>query len=98
VEFQTISQFTLGPRGSHENLHLVERFTRVEQDTLRREILIDDPTTWTRPWTVQVELGKDNEQQNRIFESACHEGNFGLTGVLTGARAKEKAAGAAQKK
>ena len=92
VEFQTISQRTLGPRGSHENLHLVERFTRVDANTLRREILIDDPTTWTRTWTVLIELGKHNEEQNRIFESACHEGNFGLTGVLTEARAQEKKA------
>ena len=98
VEFQTISQFTLGPRGSHENLHLVERFTRVDANTLQREILIDDPTTWTRTWTVLIELGKHNEEQNLIFESACHEGNFGLTGVLTGARAQEKAAEEALKK
>ena len=98
VSFQTISQFNLGPRGSHENLHLVERFTRVDANTLQREILIDDPTTWTKTWTVLIELGKHNEEQNLIFESACHEGNFGLTGMLTGARAQEKAAKEAQKK
>ena len=92
VEFQTISQFTLGPRGSHENLHLVERFTRTGTDTLTREIKIEDPTTWTRPWTVQIELGRNDDTLNRIFESPCHEGNTGLVGILAGARAQEKKA------
>lgn len=79
-------------RGSRENLHLIERYTRVDANTLRREITIDDPTTWTRPWTVVIELGKGDDKQNRIFELACHEGNFGMTGILSGARAQEKAA------
>jgi hypothetical protein len=79
-------------RGSRENLHLTERFTRVDANTLRREITIEDPTVWTRPWTVMIELGKGDDRQNLIFESACHEGNFGLIGILAGARSEERAA------
>lgn len=97
VEFETNGQRTLGPRGSHENLHLVERFTRVDANTLRREVTSEDPTTWTRPWTVTIELTRNEDKYNRIFESTCHEGNYGLTGQLSGARAEEKAAGQATK-
>jgi hypothetical protein len=64
----------------------------VDENTLRREITIEDPTVWTRPWTVMVEMGKGDDKQNLIFESACHEGNFGLVGILAGARSEEKAA------
>ena len=96
VEFETIGQRALGPRGSHENLHLVERFTREDANTVRREIRIEDPTTWTRPWTVVVDLNKNEDKYNRIFESACHEGNFGMTGILSGSRAQEKSAEAAK--
>ena len=92
AEIQTIGQWTLGPRGSKGHLHLVERFTRVDANTLEREITIDDPTTWTRPWTVLLELGKNDERANRIYESSCHEGNFGMLGILAGARAQEKKA------
>ena len=92
AEIQTIGQWTLGPRGSKGHLHLVERFTRVDANTLEREVTIDDPTTWTRPWTVLLELGKNDERANRIYESSCHEGNFGMLGILAGARAQEKKA------
>ena len=76
-------------RGSRENLHLIERYRRVDGATLEREITLDDLTTWTRPWTVRIELGKTDDKSNLIFESACHEGNFGLTGILAGARADD---------
>ena len=92
AEIQTIGQWTLGPRGSKGHLHLMERFTRVDANTLEREITIDDPTTWTRPWTVLLDLGKNDERANRIYESSCHEGNFGMLGILAGARAQEKKA------
>jgi len=59
--------------GSAENLHLVERFTRVAQDEIRYEFTVDDPTTWTKPWTAVIRLKHTDE---KIFESACHEGNF----------------------
>ena len=78
-------------RGSRENLHLIERFTRIDPNILRYEATIDDPTTFTRPWTVMVDLTKQDDQHNRIFESTCHEGNYGLTGIFANTRAAEKA-------
>jgi hypothetical protein len=78
--------------GSKENLHLVERFTRVAEDELIYRVTIDDPTTFTKPWTIEVPYTKADEKRNQIFEAACHEGNYALTGILAGARAKEKAA------
>ena len=76
-------------RGSTENLHLVERFTRVDKDTILYEFTLDDPHTWARPWTAQLPLAKI---EGPIFEFACHEGNLGLPNTLSGAREAEKAA------
>jgi len=76
-------------RGAAENLHVVERFTRADPDTIRYEITVEDPTTWTKPWTVMIPLRRSDD---RIYEYACHEGNTGLVGILNGARADEKAA------
>lgn len=59
--------------GSAENLHLVERFTRVASDEIRYEITVDDPTTWTKPWTAMLRL---KQTVDKIYEFACHEGNF----------------------
>lgn len=83
--------------GSAENLHLVERFTRVASDEIRYEITVDDLTTWTKPWTAVLRLKQTQEQ---LYEFACHEGNFEvMEGMLRGARVVEKAAEeAAQKK
>ena len=53
-------------------------------------VTIDDPTTFTRPWTIEVPYTKADEKANKIFESACHEGNYALTGILAGARRLEK--------
>jgi len=79
-------------QGSRESLHLVERWTRLDQDTLEYSVTIEDSTTWTKPWTVKQELTRQDEQANRIYyEPRCHEGNYGLIGVLTGGRAVEKA-------
>lgn len=75
--------------GSAENLHLVERFTRIAPDEIRYEVTVDDPTVWTRPWTAMVRLRRTNEI---LYEFACHEGNRPLEGILAGARAREKAA------
>ena len=80
---------------STANMHLIERFTRTDPDTLVYEFTVDDPTTWTRPWTAQVPMSKTNDP---IYEYACHEGNYALPGVLAGARADEKAAEEAAKK
>ena len=73
-------------RGSSPNLHLIERFTR-DGDSLLYEFTVEDPTTWTRPFTVQIPMLKSNLP---IYEYACHEGNYGMFGILSGARAVEK--------
>ena len=67
-------------------MHLIERFTRVDADTLLYEFTVDDPTTWTRSWTAAVPMQRG---AGPIFEYACHEGNYGLVGMLSGARAEE---------
>jgi hypothetical protein len=76
--------------GSGDTLHVVERFTRVDLTTILYRATIDDPTTFTKAWTLEVPLIKAPERQNQIFESACHEGNYGLIGILTGARATDR--------
>jgi hypothetical protein len=79
-------------QGSRENLHLVERWTRLDADTLEYVVKIEDPTTWTRPWTVKQEYTKQPDRANRIYkEPRCHEGNYGMPALLAGARAEEKA-------
>src|SRR5262249_42641377 len=56
-------------RGSRENLHLIERYKRLDANTLSIQVTIDDPTTWTRPWTAIQELDRDDEQKNQVYES-----------------------------
>jgi hypothetical protein len=75
---------------SRENLHLIERFRRVSADTLEYRVTMDDPTTWTKSWTVLVSWTKNDDRANRIFESACHEGNYGIVGILANTRAAER--------
>ena len=77
-------------RGSSANTHLIERFTRVNADTLLYEFTVDDPTTWTRPWTAQIVMTKSPDQ---IYEYACHEGNYALPNILAGVRSAERAEG-----
>ena len=74
-------------------LSLTERFTRISSGTLLYEATVDDPTIWSRPWTYEVPMVL-NEQP--MFEYACHEGNYGLTNILAGARVAEAAAARAQ--
>jgi hypothetical protein len=82
-----------GARGNGNNvplsdaLHVVERFTRADADTLQYEVTVTDPKTWTAPWTVAYPMKLDNDYQ--MFEYACHEGNYGLPNVLSAARAAE---------
>jgi hypothetical protein len=77
-------------QGSRDNLHLVERWTRTGPRTLAYEVTIEDPTVWTRPWTVKQEFGKQSDEENRLYpEPRCHEGNFGLPGLLHGRRAED---------
>jgi len=76
--------------GSRENLHLVERFTRIAADMITYEVTIDDSTTFTRPWTIELPLTRADEKKNQIYENACHEGNYALTNILAGARTNER--------
>ena len=76
-------------QGSSEGLRLVERFTRVDADTLAYEYTVDDPATYARPWTASLAL---KPLDGEIYEFACHEGNYGMFGILRSARAVEKAA------
>ena len=76
--------------GAGENLHLIERFTRVGPDLILYHATIEDPTTFTAPWTIEVPLTMKDGKANQIYETACHEGNYSLTGILAGARAKER--------
>jgi hypothetical protein len=71
-----------------ESLHVVERFTLVDADTIDYQATIDDPKTFTRPWTVAIPLHRNPAY--RLYEYACHEGNRAVEGVLRGARAEEK--------
>src|SRR6266850_4129848 len=72
-------------RGSHQNLHVIERFTRVSPNRIDYQITLNDPTTWVMPWTLMIPLKKTNEE---IYEYACHESNEAMVGILSGARAK----------
>ena len=83
-------------RGSGATRRLIERYTRVDADTVRVEITLDDPTTWTKPWTAVVE-GKSDPDYWQIFEYACHEGNYSMSFMLEAARNAEKAAAEAEK-
>ena len=74
-------------RGSDRNLHLTERFTRTSPDALLYEFTVDDPTTFTKPWTARIPFNKTTE---RVYEYACNEGNYAMTDILAGARAAEK--------
>jgi len=74
-------------RGSSENLHVVERFRRVDADTVLYGFTVDDPSTWTHSWSAEIPMTKI---QGPIFEYACHEGNYGMANNLSGARAEEK--------
>lgn len=78
-------------RGATGNLHLIERFTRTDANTLEYKYTVTDPSVFTRPWTASIPMTRSSEP---IYEYACHEGNYGLTNILSGARAEEKAEGA----
>jgi hypothetical protein len=78
--------------GARENLHLVERWRRTSPTTLEYTVTIEDPTVWTRPWTVKQEFTRQNEKENRIYyEPRCHEGNYALGSMLLAARLADKA-------
>ena len=74
---------------SSDKLHVIERFSLLNAETLKYEITIDDPGAWTRPWSLMMPLRRSSDP---VYEYACHEGNEGLRGILAGARADEAAA------
>jgi hypothetical protein len=77
-------------RNARENLRLIERFTRIDADTIDYRFTVEDPTTFTRPWTAAIPMTKLHEP---LYEYACHEGNYAVPNILSGHRADEKAAG-----
>jgi len=83
TNFSTKSEFM----GAHEHLRLTERFTRDAPEILNYQFTVDDPTTWTRPWTAMIPLKLKNE---RIFEYACHENNYAIPNMLSGHRFEER--------
>ncbi len=77
-------------RGARENLHLVERLTRASETRIVYRVTVEDPTTWTRPWTLDVPWEQQPANLNQSYESTCHEGNYGLLGMLANTRASER--------
>src|SRR5713226_3857262 len=73
-----------------EHLHLIERVRRVSQSRLEYTLTVDDPTTFTRPWTLMVPWKKQSDKANQVYESNCHEGNYGLMGILANMRAVDR--------
>ena len=90
TNFLRETSFLLGQSDAH--LRLVERFTRVSPQTLMYEATIDDPTVWSRSWTFRIPMQLNDQP---LYEYACHEGNYGLANILSGARFEEAAAEAA---
>jgi hypothetical protein len=82
-------------RGASEKMRLVERFTRTDANTIMYEFTVNDPSSFTRPWTVQIPMKKTSEP---LLEYACHEGNYAMEGMLGGVRAEEKRAAEAARK
>ncbi|MGE0865920.1 MAG: hypothetical protein AB7P34_18620 [Vicinamibacterales bacterium] len=83
------TNFINGFQGSTPDVKLTERYTRVSPDFINWEITVDDPKTWTKPYTFMIRLKK---AAGLVYEYACHEGNYAMEGILAGARAEEKAA------
>jgi hypothetical protein len=78
--------------GSRENLHVVEHWTRTGPTSLEYVVTIEDPTVWTRPWSVKQDFTRQSDQENRVYyELRCVEGNYGLPGMLHGRRMEERA-------
>jgi len=88
--FNDRSRFGVQYNGmTDQNLRIIERFTRTGPDSIVYRATVEDPSVYTRPWTMEASLEKSNEP---IFEYACHEGNYAMAGILSGARAEEKQA------
>jgi hypothetical protein len=90
VEVTNFPTNTINYRGAGGALHLVERFRRVDANTVRYEVTVSDPSTFSKPWTAALSLKSGRLPD--VFEYACHEGNYAMRNILSGARAAEKAA------
>jgi hypothetical protein len=89
VETTNFKERSVYRNANPERLKVIERFTRISRDQVRWTVTIDDPTTWTRPWTFSLPLTAD---PNPVPHYECHEGNYGLANILSAARAEEAAA------
>jgi hypothetical protein len=85
----------VGQARHSEKLKITERYTRVDEDTLVLELTVEDPETWTAPWTLELPLQRDDGYG--MFEYACHEGNLAMFNILSGHRADERAAAGQQR-
>ena len=91
VETTNFNQRSVYRNANTATLRIVERFTPTARRTLEWSVTVDDPSTWTRPWTFSMPLTKNNAEAILVYE--CHEGNHGVSAILSGARATEKTAG-----
>ncbi len=88
-----VTNFTpmLDSFGSRENKHLIERFTRTGPNSLEYKVTVEDPTVFTRPWTIQMDFTKQSDEKNRIYyEPRCHEGNYAFPALMLAARLAER--------
>src|SRR5262249_48101512 len=88
VETTNVKERSAYRNASPATLRLTERFQRVSADKVQWTVTVDDPSTWTRPWTYSMPLTMDDKEQ--MYEYACHEGNLGLANIISGARADER--------
>jgi hypothetical protein len=95
VEVANLSDRTTFRKAFGSKMRLTERITRIDPETVKVVVTVNDPTTWTQPWTFEV-TGKKDPNYWQIFEYACHEGNYGMTNMLSGARAEEREAAKAK--
>jgi hypothetical protein len=89
VDVTNFPKHLVNYRGAGASLYVIERFRRVDNRTIRYEVTVEDPATFVRPWTAALSL-KQDARQVQVLEYACHEGNYAMTNILSGARASEK--------
>ncbi len=94
VEVTNFPAHVVNYRGAGPNLRLTERFRRADANTVHYEVTVEDPTTFSRPWTASLDLKKDTRLA-QVPEYACHEGNYAMANILSAARAEEKRSGGA---
>jgi hypothetical protein len=95
TNFYKEQEYPFTPRTPAGNMKLVERLTRAGEGTLLYEFTVEDPSTYTRPWKAEIAMPKGDGQ---LYEYACHEGNYGMFGILGGSRETERRAAEAAKK